>query len=174
MWQANQTVSTDHTNNPGSAIFQQQYAQQHSTQASPGLSHGLCSPSEEALISPLGTPQMPAGMDAFEFSAMCNGPFADWSMMSGRPSNDFGLYSQQSATSTPTFASFQDANRDGEWFNPNEAMNRGHRRSLGSAVQKRVEEYENLASLGPQRPMTPPEQNNSCKSIRALCAEQPG
>jgi regulatory protein SWI5 len=161
MWQANQTVSTEHTNNPGSAIFQQQYAQQHSTQASPGLSHGLCSPSEEALISPLGTPQMPAGMDAFEFSAMCNGPFANWSMMSGRPSNDFDLYSQQSATSTPTFASFQDANRDGEWFNPNEAMNRGHRRSLGSAVQKRVEEYENLASLGPQRPMTPPEQNNS-------------
>ncbi|KAK0384372.1 hypothetical protein NLU13_8459 [Sarocladium strictum] len=163
MWQANQTVSTEHTNNPGSAIFQQQYAQQHSTQVSPGQQHRLCSPGEDALISPLGTPQMPAGMDSFEFSSMCNGPFADWSMLSGRPSNDFDLYSQPSATPTPTFASFQDAVRGGDWFNPNDpnAMNRGSRRSFGSAVQKRIEEFESMSSQGQQRPITPPEQNNS-------------
>jgi hypothetical protein len=102
---------------------------------------------------------MPGAMDAFEFSSMCNGPFTDWSMMPGRPSNDFDLYSQPSATSTPTFNSFQDVTRDGDWYNPN-----GHRRSLGSTVQKRIEEFESLASQGTQRPITPPEQNSSCKS----------
>lgn len=165
MWQANSTVSTEHTNNPGSAIFQQQYAQQHSTQVSPGQQNGLCSPSEEALISPLGTPQMPGGMDQFEFNMMDGGPFAaDWTMTAGRQNNDFDLYSQPSATSTPTFAAFPNGQGDVTWFNLSEAgINRGQRRSIGSAVQKRIDEYESISQVA-QRPITPPEQNTSCKS----------
>ncbi|KAH8174798.1 C2H2 transcription factor Swi5 [Sarocladium implicatum] len=144
-------------------IYQQQYAQQHSTQVSPGQHHGLCSPGEEPLISPLGTPQMPGGMDSFEFNSMYHGNFADWSMMSGRSSGDFDLYSQPSAASTPTYASFPEGPRESDWFNPNDATNanRAQRRSLGSAVQKRINEYENLSTQGSQRPITPPEQNHS-------------
>ena len=164
MWQASQTVSREPTNTTGSVIYQQQYAQQHSTQVSPGQQHGLCSPGEEPLISPLGTPQMPGGMDSFEFNNMYHGNFADWSMMSGRSSSDFDLYSQPSAASTPTYASFPDGSRESDWFNEASNVNRAQRRSVGGAVQKRIDEYESLATQGPQRPITPPEQNNSCKS----------
>lgn len=180
------------TNNTGLANIPQhrvlREAQQQRTQTRPGpqqqqqqqnQSHYASmaqDDSENFLISPHDTPQTqrfdascfdntPVPFDAFgeQFNMMLQKNQGSYgtNMSSAK---DFDLFSGESAQSTPSYMNFAESPSENSWNQDGSvATIRKTARRISNGIMDRVSKYENLGEET-QRPSTPPNQNDNCKS----------
>lgn len=153
----------------------------------PGAAHG-----ETFLISPQGTPQFQHRFDTACFDRVPGGPQQDCInvpyQMYGGPVNvmmkknqvnfpnemagpqDFELFPPESSLSTPTFMTFPDASPNSQgWISEGDTSgSRRNSRRISNGIMDRVSKFENMTMEGPHRPVTPPNQNVTSKSLICL------